>query len=65
VECSRGECKRRISEIERWVRMMSKLTEVSFGSPFELVQRRQRSGCRTSERMRLEGETRKDMMMGE
>ena len=26
----------------------------------ELVQRRQRSGCRTSKRMRLEGETRKD-----
>ena len=29
----------------------------------ELVQRRQRSGCRTSERMRLEGEIGKDMMM--
>src|SRR6218665_2338582 len=27
--------------------------------------RRQRSGCRTSKRMRLEGETRKDMMMRE
>ena len=29
----------------------------------ELVQNRLWSGCRTSERMRLEGETRKDMMM--
>src|SRR6218665_2081158 len=30
----------------------------------KLVQRRQRSGCRTSKRMRLEGETRRDMMIG-
>src|SRR6218665_1648378 len=28
VECSRGECERRIGEIKRWVRRMCKLTEV-------------------------------------
>jgi len=28
VECSRGECEQRIGEIKRWVRRMSKLTEV-------------------------------------
>src|SRR6218665_672800 len=32
MECSRGECGRRIGEIKRWVRRMSKLTEVFWES---------------------------------
>jgi len=32
MECSRGECERRIGEIKRWVRRMSKLTEVFWES---------------------------------
>ena len=32
MESSRGECERRIGEIKRWVRRMSKLTEVFWES---------------------------------
>ena len=32
MECSRGECERKIGEIEMWVRRMSKLTEVFWES---------------------------------
>jgi len=32
VECNRGECERRIGEIKRWVRRISKLTVVFWES---------------------------------
>ena len=66
MECSRGECERRIGEIKWWVRRMC-IVQTDGGllgvRSKELVLHRQRSGCRTSKRMRLEGETRKDMVM--
>src|SRR6218665_867958 len=64
MESSRGECERRIGEIKSSVGRICELTGGLLGvRSKELVQRRQRSGCRTSKRMRLVGETRKDMMI--
>ena len=62
VGWSRWECNRRIGEIKRWVRRMNTLTEVFWESVPKswCTQRRQRSGCWTSERMRLEDEIGKD-----
>jgi len=45
-----GECKWRIGEIKRWVRRMSKMTEVFWDSvPKSWLQHRLRSCCRTKE----------------
>ena len=47
-----------IGEIKRWIRRMSKVTEVFLESVPKIW-------CRTLKRMRLEGEIGKDIMMSE